>query len=206
MNGRFSTTLRLCTSLNRSSFKLVASCPSCHGRDLSLGQLARSKTFKQGSSRILGGGASPFCLVATPYSSPSVPAVVASSSRTKVQSSQLGISQITNHSSLGKATASVDPGIPTPKPINSGPILVTADAPWILRYFKLLSCPIGGRCTQDLQSMRFNEFKADKWEEISSQDQVYQFIGGIYDLFAHKVGFHKGGMKINHLKQFPAMN
>jgi hypothetical protein len=38
----FSTTFMLCTSLNYwSFFKLVACCPSCHGRALSLGQLTR---------------------------------------------------------------------------------------------------------------------------------------------------------------------
>ncbi|CAO1940361.1 unnamed protein product [Urochloa humidicola] len=68
-------------------------------------------------------------------------------------SSQLGISLMANVSSLGKATASPDPELPTPKPTNSGPIFVTAVAPMISRYFKFGSCPIGGRCTLELQFM-----------------------------------------------------
>ncbi|PAN43493.1 hypothetical protein PAHAL_8G239800 [Panicum hallii] len=80
-NGRFSTTIMLSTSLNWSSFKLVASCPSCRGRALSLGQRTSTNISKRGSSCILGGGASPFWFAAAP-SLPAAAAVASSSSST----------------------------------------------------------------------------------------------------------------------------
>lgn len=148
--GKFPSTFKLLAHLNWITFKLEA-CARCDGSDLILGQLTSCSSFRRGSS----------CSAISLF--PGVLSCWISSSSTKDHVAQLVMSLIMRNSSIGNATACDELGFPIPRPINSGPTLVTAVAPTILRYFKLGSCPTGGSCSHDMQLASVKCFTDGKW-------------------------------------------